>query len=178
MKGERERKLVLFRVPFVNEMPLCARFDSLPDSWLKKSRRYPSPQSRDCSEEERKYGRNCTPEVLLLHPKKLFEFRAINLLLFNIVPRLDNDIYIYMFEERFPLMGENLSKFFGTKRIEEMERFSREVRTFSARRQKKEIDELSSQAESWPRADWDIYIRSSFEFASNEMTKRLYFVYV
>lgn len=95
MKGERERKLVLlFRVPFVNEMPLCARFDSLPDSWLKKSRRYPSPQSRDCSEEERKYGRNCTPEVLLLHPKKLFEFRAINLLLFNIVPRLDNDIYI------------------------------------------------------------------------------------
>lgn len=62
-----------------------------------------------------------------------------------------------MFEERFPLMGENLSKFFGTKRVEEMGRFSREVRTFSARRQKKEIDELSSQAESWPRADWDIY---------------------
>lgn len=97
MKGERERKLVLlFRVPFVNEMPLCARFDSLPDSWLKKSRRYPSPHSNLCSEEERKYGRNCTPEVLLLHPKKLFEFRAINLLLFNIVPRLDNDIYIYV----------------------------------------------------------------------------------
>lgn len=62
-----------------------------------------------------------------------------------------------MFEERFSLMGENLSKFFGTKRVEEMGRFSREVRTFSARRQKKEIDELSSQAESWPRADWDIY---------------------
>lgn len=37
-KGEEEKKKPVFRVPFVNEMPLCARFDS---PRLKKSRRYP-----------------------------------------------------------------------------------------------------------------------------------------
>lgn len=168
MKGERERKLVLlFRVPFVNEMPLCARFDSLPDSWLKKSRRYPSPQSRDCSEEERKYGRNCTPEVLLLHPKKLFEFRAINLLLFNIVPRLDNDIYICLRKDS--LWWERIYRnFLGrreSKRWEEI--FKRSKNIFCSAAEKRDWWTLEpgwKLTSSWLKYIYSFVFRVCFEW--------------